>query len=82
MDGAPAGSVSSCHPSGWMQIDIFTTWLDHFVHFVKPSADDPVLLIVDGHYSHTKNLYVVDKARKQCCHCQSPTTFYAQNAAT
>ena len=82
MDGAPAGSFAACHPSGWIQTDIFTKWFDHFVHFVKPSADDPVLLIVDGHYSHTKNLYVVDKARKQCCHCQSPTTFYAQNAAT
>jgi len=82
MDGAPAGLISSCHPSGWIQIDIFTKWLDHFVHFVKPSADDPVLLIVDGHYSHTQNLDVVDKARKQCCHYQSPTTFYAQNTAT
>ena len=28
----------------------------------KPSADDPVLLIVDAHYSHAKNLDVVDKA--------------------
>jgi len=30
----------------------------------KPLADDPVLLIVDGHYSYTKNLDVVDKARE------------------
>jgi hypothetical protein len=94
MDGAPAGSISSCHPSGWIQIYIFTEWLDHFVHFVQPSVDDPVLLIVDGRYSHTKSLDVVDKARKhivalvtvlplsQCCHCQAPTTFYAQNSAT
>ena len=64
MDGAPAGSISSCHPSGWIQIDIFTEWLDHFVHLVKPSADDSVLLIVGGQYSHTKNLDVVDKDRK------------------
>jgi hypothetical protein len=26
-------------------------------------ADDPALLIVDGHYSYTKNLEMVDKAR-------------------
>ena len=64
MDGAPAGSVSSCHPSGWIQIDIFSKWLDHFFHFFKPSADDPVLLIVDAHYSHIGNLDVMDKARK------------------
>jgi hypothetical protein len=56
MDGAPAGSISAWNPSGWSQTDIFTKQFDHFVHFVKPSADDLDLLIVDGHYSHTKNL--------------------------
>ena len=30
MDGAPAGSVSACHPSGWIQTDVFTKWFDHF----------------------------------------------------
>jgi hypothetical protein len=64
MEGAPAGSISTCHPSGWIQTDIFTEWFGHFVHFIKPSADDPVLLIVGGHYLHTKNLYVMDKARE------------------
>jgi hypothetical protein len=24
MDGAPAGSISACHPSGWIQTHIFT----------------------------------------------------------
>ena len=33
-------------------------------HFIKPSADDPLLLIVDGHDSNTKNLDVEDKARE------------------
>jgi hypothetical protein len=33
-----------------IQTDIFTEWFHNFVHFIKPSADDPVLLIVDGHY--------------------------------
>ena len=50
--------------SGWIQTGVFTKWLDRFVHFVKPSADDPVLLIVGGHYPHTKNLYVMDKVRE------------------
>ena len=80
LEGAPANSILACHPSGWIQTDIFTKWFDHFVYFVKSLADGPVLLIVDGHYSHTKNLDVVDKAREQCCHCQSLTTFCAQNA--
>jgi hypothetical protein len=64
MDGAPAGSISACHPSGWIQTNIFTKCFDHFVHFFKPSEDDPVLLIADSHYSHTKNMDVVDKGRK------------------
>ena len=29
MDGSPPGSVYHCHPSGWMQIDIFTDWFRH-----------------------------------------------------
>jgi hypothetical protein len=33
-----------------------------FFFFVKPSADDSVLLNVDAHYSNTKNTDVVDKA--------------------
>ena len=49
MDGARAGSNVTCHPSGWIQTDIFTKWFDHFVHFIKLLEDDPVLLIVDGH---------------------------------
>ena len=33
-----------------------------FFHFIEPSADGPVLLIVDGHYSNTRRLNVMDKA--------------------
>ena len=68
MDGAPLGSVSACHPSGWIQTYIFTKWFDHFVNFVKPSSEDPVVLVLDGHYSHTKNLDMVDKARENNVH--------------
>jgi len=45
-------------------MNIFTKWFDHFFHFINPRADDPVLLTVYGHYSHTKNLNVVDKTRE------------------
>jgi hypothetical protein len=48
------GSVAACHPRGWIQTDIFTNWFDTFVHFVKLSADGPVLLIFGGHFSGTK----------------------------
>ena len=51
-DGAPPGSEFACNPSGWMQTDIFMQWFDHFLKYAKPSAEDPVLLILDGHGSH------------------------------
>ncbi|XP_054720511.1 uncharacterized protein LOC129230132 [Uloborus diversus] len=63
-DGSPPGTVFACHPSGWMQTDIFTQWFEHFLRFAKPSEDDPVLLVLDGHATHTRNLEFLEKARK------------------
>lgn len=63
MDGAPPGAISACHPSGWIQSHLFTRWLIHFIEFTKPSKDDPVLLVLDGHYSHTRNIDVIELAR-------------------
>lgn len=64
MKGAPPGAIGKCHPSGWVQSDLFTEWFDHFIKHVKPSAEDPVLLILDGHHSHTRNLDIILKARE------------------
>lgn len=47
-----------------MRTEIFTQWFDYFLHYVKPFEEDPVLLILDGHLSHTKNLDVILKVRK------------------
>ena len=33
LDGTPPGTGYSWHPSGWMQLDIFTSW------FMKMSCD-------------------------------------------
>jgi hypothetical protein len=32
MRGAPPGSLGRCHPSGWIQTDLFTEWFNHFLH--------------------------------------------------
>ncbi|KAJ8881992.1 hypothetical protein PR048_018480 [Dryococelus australis] len=32
LNGAPPGTITACHPSGWMQADIFLQWLEHFIH--------------------------------------------------
>lgn len=62
--GAPPGTKVVCHPSGWIQTNIFTQWFRHFVEKVKPSKNDPVLLILDGHHTHCRNLEVIELARK------------------
>jgi hypothetical protein len=56
MDGATTGSFAACHPSGWVQTDILTMWFDHFIKSVKPTPEEPVLLVLDGHYSHKSNV--------------------------
>ena len=64
MDGAPAGAIWACHKSGWIQSDIFSMWFDHFLKYTNPSAENPVLLILDGHSTHTRNIDVLIKARE------------------
>ncbi|XP_050293763.1 uncharacterized protein LOC126734264 [Anthonomus grandis grandis] len=62
------GSKYACHISGWIQQEIFVEWFRHFINLTKPSSDDPVVLILDGHYSHTKNLEVITVARENYVH--------------
>ncbi|KAJ8893815.1 hypothetical protein PR048_006416 [Dryococelus australis] len=63
-DGAPPRSVFACNDSGWLRMEVFSQWFDHFLANVKPTGDDPALLILDRHLSHTKNLEVIVKARQ------------------
>ena len=63
-DGAPEGSLVINNESGWMDKDMFVIWLRHFVAAVKPSPTQKVLLILDGHGSHTKSLDAINFARE------------------
>jgi len=63
LDRAPPGSVAVPHKSGWMQTEIFTDWFKHFLTHSNPTAARPVLLILDGHKTHTANLEVINLAR-------------------
>ncbi|XP_050295235.1 uncharacterized protein LOC126735322 [Anthonomus grandis grandis] len=38
--------------NGWTKEEMFELWLRHFVKFVKPNRDEPVLPILDNHSSH------------------------------
>ncbi|GBP34191.1 Probable RNA-directed DNA polymerase from transposon BS [Eumeta japonica] len=64
MRGCPPGSVGVAHPSGWIQMNIFTDWFKHFIEHTNPTPESKVLLILDGHYSHTHNIDIIDIARE------------------
>lgn len=60
----PPGFTAEFHPSGWMQTDIFYRWLEKFIQFTHASKNSPVLLLLDGHATHTKNINLIDLARE------------------
>ncbi|XP_074030354.1 uncharacterized protein isoform X2 [Leptinotarsa decemlineata] len=56
LDEAPPRSFAKNHPSGWINAEIFIYWFQKFIEFSRPSAENPVLLILDGHTTHTMDL--------------------------
>jgi hypothetical protein len=56
LDGAPpqtAGIASGKPGNVWMTKDLFLLHLEHFVSHVHPSPENPVLILMDNHESHT-----------------------------
>lgn len=64
MDDAPPGSFAVYHKSGWINKDSFIVWFKRFVEIANPSQDRPVLLLLDGHASHTKSIDLINLARE------------------
>ena len=52
--------------------DLYTI-VKHFVRFVKLSQKDPVILTLDSHYSHSRNIEVIDRARDNGMHIFLPS---------
>ncbi|KAJ4439318.1 hypothetical protein ANN_07440 [Periplaneta americana] len=50
-DGPP-GAFYCCSKNGWTNEHLYLQWLEHFSKFVKCSNENPVLLLLDNHYSH------------------------------
>ncbi|XP_045463203.1 MFS-type transporter clz9-like [Harmonia axyridis] len=59
----PPECIGVGNQSGWMTQKEFVKFIDHFIHHVKPSKEDPVLLLLDNHSSHV-NVEVVNKAKE------------------
>lgn len=63
--GLPPGGWAEANDSGWMTTEVFLKWFKKFIEFSNAKKETPVLLIFDGHASHTKNLEVIDLAREK-----------------
>jgi hypothetical protein len=65
-DGAPPGTIFAYNPeSGFINKGIFfVRWLKHFIETVHPSKEKKVLLLLDGHCTHTRNLEALEIARE------------------
>lgn len=64
LDHAPPGTEGVCNARGWITTEIFLTWFKKFIRFSGATRTNHVLLLLDGHVSHTQNLEVIDLARK------------------
>ena len=62
-DNAPVGTIQSCSENGWVNTELFIKYIKHFVKFVDCAKERKVLLIFDGHKTHTKSLELIDNAR-------------------
>jgi hypothetical protein len=51
--GATPGTQFTCSENNWITSEIFVKWLEHLISSTKPTADKKVLLILDGHATHT-----------------------------
>lgn len=58
----PVGSIGGANPSGLSKEKLFEKWFEFFVEYVKPSKDEPVLLLLENDESHV-TIAVIEKAR-------------------
>jgi hypothetical protein len=61
--GAPPGCIVQISDTGYSNSELFLIWLKEFIKVVKPSKEDKVLLLLDVHTSHSKNLAAIELAR-------------------
>lgn len=61
--GLPPAASAEVHETGWITKELFLSWFQKFISFSGASKQKPVLLLLDGHSTHTKNLALIDIAR-------------------
>ena len=68
MDSPPPSFNSNLSQAGWIQKGSLTQRFKHFARVVKPSKKDPLILTLDGHYSHSRKIEMIDCARENGGH--------------
>lgn len=63
MVNSQAGAWGTCSDSGWITSELFLQWFKKFVIFSGASKERPVLLLLDGHSTHTQNIDLINEAR-------------------
>ena len=64
IDHAPTGTIGGCSDNGWITTELFLTYIKHVIRETRCSQRSKVLLIFDGHSSHTKSIELVNLTRK------------------
>lgn len=65
MDDALPGSFAYYHESGWITTESFLVWFKNFLEFSNSTPEKPVLLLLDGHRSHSKSIGLINTAREK-----------------
>ena len=62
------GTAATSSKTGWCNSEVFRKFLvEHFLKYVKPTPEEPVVLIYDGHKSHV-NIHISDWAIENNIH--------------
>ena len=64
MDHTPPSSKGFFQESGWMTCEMFVKYMEHFIAFANSSKNNAILLIFDGHCSHTRSFEPLEIARQ------------------
>ncbi|XP_025829080.1 uncharacterized protein LOC112904074 [Agrilus planipennis] len=64
--GAPPNTLFGCSKNGLITSELFVQWLQHCIKCTKLEKSDQkqMLLMLDGHSTHTKNLEAIELARE------------------
>jgi hypothetical protein len=57
--------INPCLPSHGVHKERYLfQWFLHSIKHTKPTKEDPIILVMDGHYSHTRNMEVIHLTRQ------------------